>query len=555
LELGGNKRALIISISKYDDPGIQDLEFCEKDGELMYDALTKTGFEIPQENVLIGHVDSFLFNKTIREFFRGDHVKPDDTLLFYYSGHGVPKGKDEYYIVTSDTDVSKPDVDGFPFSFMTSLAENSSSTKKISILDCCYSGGAKMSKGNKGSQALVGKNIMDNQFIEEGQGSYLLASSLSSQQSFNSKKGDSSVFTHYLVQGLSGKDRDAVDKYGYVTPEKLGNYVWKKMKNFDQDQRPIRKVEGSGEIYLAYYKELGSETSQGNLGPQQIDDYVKRAIEKQLQEERESISQTYQSIQKPEKPSIDIFKNSSINLKDAEGLVNRGYELDKLGKFQEAIQMYDKALEINPLDMQALYNKGNSLYLLGRFPEALILYDKALEIDPLDGDTLNNKGNAQKQINDLRRNKGKFGKEKKLIKLYDKALGIDPTNVNALIKKGEIMYGKKKYLESISLFNKVLSSDPNNVVALNFKGNVIALIEKRESGLALFDQSIKVDPNNKWTFLCKGLAHMEFKQYDQAISSFDKALEIEPDYSEAKKARKTAIKKKTSKWPFSKIKK
>jgi len=273
--LKGKKKALIISISEYDDPEIQNLKFCEKDGQLMYEALKKADFEILKKNILIGKVEFNSVQKAIKNFFRGDDVQPDDTLLFYYSGHGAPWGKDEYYIITSDTDARKPDVNGFKFSNLTTLADDSISTKKISILDCCFSGGAKMAKGITDSQALVGKIIMNDQFAEEGDGSYLLASSLSTQQSFNSKEGDCSVFTKYIVQGLSGEEEEAVDEKGYVTPEKLGSYVFKKMRFLETPQKPIKKVEGSGEIYLAYYP---------NFKPRETDqfpsnDEIKKAME------------------------------------------------------------------------------------------------------------------------------------------------------------------------------------------------------------------------------------------------------------------------------------
>jgi len=273
--LKGKKKALIISISEYNDPEIQNLKFCENDGQLMYEALKKADFEILKKNVLIGKVEFNSVQKAIKNFFRGDDVQPDDTLLFYYSGHGVPWGKDEYYIITSDTDARKPDVNGFQFSNLTTLADDSNSTKKISILDCCFSGGAKMAKGITDSQALVGKNIMNDQFAEEGDGSYLLASSLSTQQSYNSKEGDCSVFTKYIVQGLSGEETEAIDEKGYVTPEKLGSYVFKKMRYLETPQKPIKKVEGSGEIYLAYYPNF----KPAETGQFPSNDEIKKAME------------------------------------------------------------------------------------------------------------------------------------------------------------------------------------------------------------------------------------------------------------------------------------
>ena len=50
------------------------------------------------------------------------------------------------------------------------------------------------------------------------------------------------------------------------------------------------------------------------------------------------------------------------------------------------IQCFDRALEIGPEDTDAWICKGFALDELGRYDEAIQCYDHALEIDP--GDTL-----------------------------------------------------------------------------------------------------------------------------------------------------------------------
>ena len=63
-------------------------------------------------------------------------------------------------------------------------------------------------------------------------------------------------------------------------------------------------------------------------------------------------------------------------------LDNKGLALYNLGKYEEAIEWYDKVLKIDPNDVNALNNKGLALNNLGKYQEAIEWYDKALEIDP-----------------------------------------------------------------------------------------------------------------------------------------------------------------------------
>jgi len=70
---------------------------------------------------------------------------------------------------------------------------------------------------------------------------------------------------------------------------------------------------------------------------------------------------------------------STDNKKD---IFKEGYDLYKLGKFEEAIKCYDEVLNIDPKDIDALNNKGIALGKLGKLDEAIKCYDKASKINP-----------------------------------------------------------------------------------------------------------------------------------------------------------------------------
>ena len=61
---------------------------------------------------------------------------------------------------------------------------------------------------------------------------------------------------------------------------------------------------------------------------------------------------------------------------------SRGVSLRDLGRHEDAISSYDKALEIKPDYHYAWHNRGSSLFNLVRYEEAIAYYDQALEIKP-----------------------------------------------------------------------------------------------------------------------------------------------------------------------------
>ncbi|HVP96089.1 response regulator [Methanoregula sp.] len=72
--------------------------------------------------------------------------------------------------------------------------------------------------------------------------------------------------------------------------------------------------------------------------------------------------------------------------------------LSVMGKFEEAILEYQKALKIRSSNIQAWHNMGVILEKLGRNEEALDAFNKALEINTRSPETLRHKGEVLKKL-------------------------------------------------------------------------------------------------------------------------------------------------------------
>lgn len=264
------KKALIIAVSDYDHlPQSRQLPFCKNDAQALCEVLGIQGYEIPKVRKLIGRVEYETMRTAIREFFR-EGVKPKDTLLFYFSGHGYLDPPD-HYLVTSEMDFKRPDDKGYLFEDLTRLINRSHSERIVSILDCCHSGGLELEgkggeedeeKTAEQSKQSMSKSI--DQEINQAQGRCILASSLGLQQSFKMPGEEYSAFSYFLIGGLKGGNGQAVNYKGHVTPELLASYVNNELFNLPEakKQTPIRKMEIVGEISLAYYPDLAKRREQ-----------------------------------------------------------------------------------------------------------------------------------------------------------------------------------------------------------------------------------------------------------------------------------------------------
>ena len=199
--------------------------------------------------------------EAIIDFFTDVNTKAEDTLLFYYSGHGIPDVDGDIYLASSEIDPDAPFRKGFSFNELTKMIQRSVSIRIVTVLDCCYSGAAKLSKGHEEDAAKLGTATIDTKanVLEQGEGKCLLAASQAAQEAYALKEGDHSIFTYYLLQGLRGNEK-SVDSDGNITPYSLGNYIYRSILNLPArkrpKQKPITKVEASGDIILASYPNL-----------------------------------------------------------------------------------------------------------------------------------------------------------------------------------------------------------------------------------------------------------------------------------------------------------
>jgi uncharacterized caspase-like protein len=262
----GSKKAIVIAVSDYDL--LQPLSFCKNDGNEMANLLKSLNYEIQESHELIGRVKWDDLRCAIIDFFRNRTVKPKDTLFFYYSGHGVLDPYGDHYLAPSEMDPFEPDTKGFLFDELTKMIDKSNSQRTVTVLDCCYSGAVNIGKGGGEEDAAnAGRKIIDekSRILERGDGKCILAASQAYQKAFETTLQEHSLFTYYLIEGLRGSE-ETVDNYGCVTPDSLGRYVYDKIMSLPPEQRPaqkpIRKVQQSGDIVLAYYPQFSKTNRQ-----------------------------------------------------------------------------------------------------------------------------------------------------------------------------------------------------------------------------------------------------------------------------------------------------
>jgi S-DNA-T family DNA segregation ATPase FtsK/SpoIIIE len=275
----GKRKALVIGVSDYQDENLENLDFCKNDVSVISELLRKNGYDLPENKILIGKVSYGVMKKAIISFFRDKDTNTDDTLLFYFSGHGVLDGYGGRFFANTQIDSQLPEDNGIPFSFLTEQMQKSHSFKKVAILDCCFSGDALApltgKSGSKGAEEAEkrGHEALRKEF-EGSEGNCILASSLSNELSYKLPDKPFSAFSYYVIEGLKGAV-GAYDEDFCVTPSKLNEYVFSQLKQrHGLVQKPISNLSVAGKIVLAEIERPKGERIID------VSDLLKRELEK-----------------------------------------------------------------------------------------------------------------------------------------------------------------------------------------------------------------------------------------------------------------------------------
>ena len=162
-----------------------------------------------------------------------------------------------------------------------------------------------------------------------------------------------------------------------------------------------------------------------------------------------------------------------------------GVILDRKGQTEEAIRIYQKALQINENSSETHFNMGSILQRLGRSNEARVNYEKAISIK---SDFLNahfNLGLVYQNLQDYT----------KAIESYEKAIELKPDFHEAIGAMGTAFQAQGELDEAIERYKKALSIQPdarnhfNLAAGLRNQGSLDKAIEQFEKSLSLNERN------------------------------------------------------------------
>ena len=155
------------------------------------------------------------------------------------------------------------------------------------------------------------------------------------------------------------------------------------------------------------------------------------------------------------------------------------------GQYQEVLNGASHFLLEFPKSVVLFNIIGATSRGLGKLDEAIEAYKKAISIKPDSADAYNNMGNTLKD-------QGKLGEA---IEAYKKAISLKPNYAEAFNNLGVILQDQGKLVEALDACNTALSIKPKYAEAYNNMGNIFQNQNKLDQALEAYNSAISLKPD------------------------------------------------------------
>jgi tetratricopeptide (TPR) repeat protein len=192
------------------------------------------------------------------------------------------------------------------------------------------------------------------------------------------------------------------------------------------------------------------------------------------------------------------------------------------GEFDHAVEWASRAIRSKPKPAY-LSTLGIALLNLQRHDEALKVFDTAVQLAPADAGLWSNLGEAMIVA----------GRAPEALLCLQRTLKLDPQHHGAAFKCGVILHQQGRLDEALATFNLCDRLRPEQAPTLHMRALVLHSLQRFAEAIADDRRAHALDPGN--AYVCNNLGYNWIKlgRPDQALPWIERALAIRPDFIEA----------------------
>ena len=176
-----------------------------------------------------------------------------------------------------------------------------------------------------------------------------------------------------------------------------------------------------------------------------------------------------------------------------------------------------------------LFNLGNAFYFKEKYQDAVECYEKVIEIKPDYADAWYNKGVAF----------GNFDQYEEALKAFDKAIELKPDYADAWSNKGVAFGNLDQYEEALKAYDKAIELKSDHAYAWYNKGLAFGNLDQYEEELKAYDKAIELKPDYADAWYNRACHYCSIKgDKEKAFSDLKNAIELDISFKETAKKDK-----------------
>ena len=367
--------AIVIGIDDY--AKWPKLEYASRDAQAVADALTGQ-FGFPSSQLIVLKNRDATRNNILAAFhdrLSDGRTQKNDRVFVFFAGHGATRqlasGRDLGYIIPVDSDPREFATDAIAMTDVQNIAESLQAKHVLFVMDACYSG-LGLTRGGPASSSFLRENARRT-------ARQMLTAGGADQQVADSGPNGHSVFTWVLLQALSGKGDLNGD--GLITGTELAAYVAPAVSAVSRQTPAFGSLPGSqgGEFVF----QVPDSQEFLNAGSAQLSaDAI--ALNSRADAAQGGIDATVK-VAGLQGGSSTLVVPAAVPASDrqrAQQANDRGLQLYREKRYDEAVAQFTEALKLRPDFAQAANNLGFVYYRQQRYAEAARWLENTLKIDP-----------------------------------------------------------------------------------------------------------------------------------------------------------------------------
>ena len=171
------------------------------------------------------------------------------------------------------------------------------------------------------------------------------------------------------------------------------------------------------------------------------------------------------------------------------------------------------------------YRAGTEFMKMGKYQDAVAQFTKAIEVEPSDADLYIARGKAYERTGDI----------KAAYSDFEKASGFSPRNVETLVKLGIISNSMGNYNQALGYLNRATKIEKRNNIIYPEKIAALMGLEDYEKALDASDTALVLKEEPR-IFYYRGIAFANLKDDVQAKKELERALSKDSRYEDARLA-------------------